>query len=182
MNFLVTLFAMACSVLGSLCLLRAYLWYQAISARDPMVRFVWTFTDWLVGPVSSIAKPRGGIEYSCILAALICALVQTLVSREFTGLPATAASFILMPFALVLTWTLETIVWLVIVYAICSWIRGGAIAYCNLLGTLLDPLLRPLRSIIPTYKGFDFSTLALLVILQLILAAIRPASMGVLLI
>ena len=52
MGFLLTVLAVVVGLLGSLLILRAYLWSLAISPRDPLVRFAWKLTDWLVNPVA----------------------------------------------------------------------------------------------------------------------------------
>jgi YggT family protein len=58
-------------------------------------------------------------------------------------------------------------VWLVIAYALLSWIKAGSEAG-YFLGRLVEPLLQPFRSVLPQIGGIDLSPLALLVFLQIL--------------
>ena len=107
MGFLLTVLAVVVGLLGSLLILRAYLWSLAISPRDPLVRFAWKLTDWLVNPVAYLVKPRGNWDLSSLAAALILAVAYTVFTREFTGLPATVAAFVAMPVALLVRWGVD---------------------------------------------------------------------------
>ena len=62
--------------------------------------------------------------------------------------------------------TLQTLFILVLGYAILSWVQPGSPAYL-LLGRLTEPLLAPLRRVIPTLGGVDLSALIVLVVLQI---------------
>lgn len=59
-----------------------------------------------------------------------------------------------------------------LIYAVMSWIpdlRGGKFAYY--LGRLVEPVLWPIRRIIPPLGGLDIAFLLLLLVLQLL---VRP--------
>jgi YggT family protein len=60
-----------------------------------------------------------------------------------------------------------------LVYAVMSWVpdlRGGRWAYY--LASIVEPLLTPIRRIIPPLGGLDLAFLVLLLVLQLL---VRPA-------
>ena len=75
MGILFTLLSIAFGFFGSLLILRAYLWTMAISPRDPIVRFVWTITDWLCNPIGYAVKPRGNWDWTSLAATLLTAVV-----------------------------------------------------------------------------------------------------------
>ena len=60
----------------------------------------------------------------------------------------------------------ELVVMLDRVRSILSWVQPGSAAYA-LLGRLTEPLLAPLRRVIPTIGGVDLSALVLLLLLQI---------------
>jgi YggT family protein len=62
---------------------------------------------------------------------------------------------------------MSSLVWLVIAYALLSWVRTGSEA-SYFLARLIEPLLQPLRSFLPQMGGIDLSPLALLVLLQIL--------------
>ena len=182
MNFLFWLVNLVASVLGCIILLRAYLWTLAISPRDPMVRFAWKLTDWLVNPVAYVVRARGNWDWASLASALIVALVVTIFAREVTGFPATGISFALAPFALVVKWAVDILTWCLIFYCVMSFFSNPFSPYYALLSTLVDPFLRPLRRIIPMIGRIDLTPLVLFVILSALQGyVITPASAGLLL-
>jgi YGGT family. len=63
---------------------------------------------------------------------------------------------------------------LVLVHAIGSWFpQVRESGFYRRLDALIEPLLRPIRSILPTYGNIDFSPLVLLLILYLIKYLLR---------
>jgi YggT family protein len=54
----------------------------------------------------------------------------------------------------------------VLAFAIISWVQPGSPMY-GLLGRLTEPLLAPLRRVIPQIGGVDLSALVLLLLLQI---------------
>ncbi len=165
---------------GSLLLLRAYFWTLAISPRDPIVGFIWRFTDWFVGPVAYVVKPKGNWEFSCLTAALVVALVQTLLMREVTGFPATPVAFLVAPIALLVRWGIDLLVWMVLIYAILSFMGPRYMGYMAFVGTMVDPFLRPFRRVIPRIGRFDVTPIILFLILSILARIVTPASMGML--
>jgi YggT family protein len=179
MSLLFSLFSMVTAVLGSMLLLRAYLWSLAISPRDPLVAFAWKFTDWLVNPIASLIKPRGVWDLPTLLSALIVAVAHTLVMKELTGFPVTASGFVLAPVALVFRWAIELVSWGVIIYCVMSFMtRARYSPFFALLHTLCNPFLSPIRKLLPTVKGFDLSPIVLFILLNVVLHFILPISHG----
>ena len=80
--------------------------------------------------------------------------------------PALSLKVPLFAVKMLLRVTLQTLFMLVLGYAILSWVQPRSAAY-GLLARLTEPLLAPLRRVIPTIGGVDLSALVLLVVLQL---------------
>jgi YggT family protein len=61
---------------------------------------------------------------------------------------------------------LSSLMWLVIVYAVMSWFNTSTdVRY--FLSQLVEPLLRPIRRVLPQMGGVDLSPIALLLLLQI---------------
>lgn len=167
----------ATSIVGALLLLRAWLYYWALSPRHPLVELSVRFTEWLVGPLSKIVKPKGGIAWPALLGALIVAFFAVLVHRTIGALPATPVGLLIAPFAMLARWALEMISWATIIWAVLSWVTPShPMTYT--LATLVDPFLRPIRKVLPTVGRFDFSPLVLIVIANALLIIVVPFSRG----
>lgn len=71
---------------------------------------------------------------------------------------------------------LNTIVWLytivLLIYAVASWIPDARGRWLEYLAMAVEPVLNPIRRIIPPMGGFDIAFLVLLLVLQMI---VRPA-------
>ena len=149
------------SCFGAILLLRAWLHYWALSPRHPLCEFVRRITDWLVVPISRVVPTRGGVHWSALLSALAVAVVAVLVHRTIGHLPATPIGLIIAPFAMMARWALEMISWGAIIWAVLSWVnRESPMTYT--LAVLLDPFMRPIRRVLPTFRGIDFSPLVLM--------------------
>jgi len=55
---------------------------------------------------------------------------------------------------------------LVFAFVIISWVQPGSYVH-GLLARLVEPLLRPLRRVVPAIGGVDLSAMALLLLLQI---------------
>ena len=66
LGYLVDLFT---ALLGSVLLLRAWVYAQAIPTADPIARFCIALTDWLVLPVAKTMRASGKWHWPAILSA-----------------------------------------------------------------------------------------------------------------
>jgi uncharacterized protein YggT (Ycf19 family) len=79
---------------------------------------------------------------------------------------------ILCAIAPILSWLVWAYTIVLLIYAVLSWIpdlRGGRFAYY--VASLVEPVLVPLRRVIPPLGGLDLSFLIVLLVLQLF---VRP--------
>lgn len=162
-------------------LLRAWMNWARVNMTGQPGGFVMALTDWLVKPLrrampKSLAQSR--IDWASLVAALLLALIYALCWGILFGVILGAgywtpglgpvALLTLFGFALkmLVRVALQTMFILVIGFAILSWVQPGSYAY-GVLGRLTEPLLAPLRRVIPTLGGVDLSALVLLILLQI---------------
>jgi len=73
-----------------------------------------------------------------------------------------------------LSFLINLLIILVLVHAIGSWFpQVRESGFYRKLDVLIEPLLRPIRNVLPTYGNVDFSPLVLLLILYLIKHLLR---------
>jgi len=153
-------------MLGGACLLRLYMQYQRIGFGNPIGRFVFALTDWIVLPLRKILPAIGKIDTASVVAVFLIELAQFallwLVMGRVGGLEMLP---VLVLFAVVRL-ALDGMFGLVIVYAILSWVRSES-PLVDVIDRLCAPLLRPFRKIIPLVGGIDLSPLAFLVALKI---------------
>lgn len=167
-------------VLIAAALLRAWMNWTRVNMRGQPGVFVMAVTDWCVKPLR-LALPKAvaqsKIDWASLLTALIFAVSYAVIwLMLFTivlgglGLaalePVMLLSLFALAFKLLLRVALQSLMILVIGFAILSWVQPGSPAY-SLLGRLTEPLLAPLRRIIPSVGGIDLSAIVLIVALQI---------------
>ncbi len=164
------LLEVAAGLVAGACLLRLYLQHQRIpmSSRsgNPMGRFIFALTDWLVLPLRRVLPAVGRWDLSSLGAAFLVQMAQFTVLWLLSGMAAGLLSVaVLAAFGLV-RMAIAGFTGLVIVYAILSWVQTRS-AVGDLLERLVMPLLGPIRRFVPLAGGVDLSPLVLLVLLQI---------------
>src|SRR5215208_6594434 len=69
----------AAGLLGGACLLRLYMQYQRVPFGNPVGRFVFALTDWLVLPLRRVLPSRGRIDIASVVGAFLIELAQFFV-------------------------------------------------------------------------------------------------------
>jgi YggT family protein len=154
----------AASVLGGVLLLR--FWMQAIRVRPPaqVAQFTFTLTDWLVRPMRRLVPGVGGFDWASLIGAFLVVLLANSIML-IAGWPAEA--IILGALFRFLNWIIYGFMALLIIEAVFSWINPHA-PLAPFIHALNDPLLRPLRRVIPPIGGIDLTVLVALILLQVL--------------
>jgi YggT family protein len=151
-------------LLGGACLLRLYMQVQRIPFGNPVGRFIFALTDWIVLPLRRVLPSYRKWDSASIIAAYLIELAQFGILWLMAGRSGAALVPLLALFGLVRL-VISGLIGLVIVYAILSWVQADS-PIADVIDRLCAPVLRPFRRMIPLVGGFDLSPLALLVVLQ----------------
>ena len=159
----------AATVLGAVLLLR--FWMQAIRVRPPasVAQFTFTLSDWLVKPLRRVVPGAGGYDWASLIGAFIVVLLAT--SIYFLA-GAGGEQVFLWALARFVKWIIYGFVALLIIEAIFSWVNPHA-PLAPFVHALNDPLLRPIRRVVPPIGGLDLSVLVAVLLLQIALYVIR---------
>lgn len=165
MNFLNFVILTLIQLYISVLLLRV--WMQCVRADfyNPFSQFVVKITQPIIRPLRSIIPSIGPIDTASILLAYVLVLLELIIPSYLSG---TSIPFSLMlPFALIelLTAAGKMIFWLIIIRAILSWVSQGRNPIDRLLLQLTEPLMSPIRRVIPAMGGLDFSAMIVILIL-----------------
>ena len=159
------LFDVAAGLLSGVCLLRAYMQWQRLSFANPIGQLVFALSDWLVLPLRRMLPAAKRWDWTCLLAALLVQLLHYVLLWLLLG---AGAGWTALPW-LALFGTLRVAIsgtiGLLIVYAVMSWVQARS-PVADILARLCEPLLRPVRRLVPLLGGIDLSPLVLLVLLQ----------------
>ena len=153
-------------LLGGACLLRLYMQHQRVPFGNPIGRFVFALTDWLVLPLRRVLPAYRRWDSASLIAAYLIELAQFSLLWAVIGAGGFENVLLLSVFGL-LRLAISTATALVIVYAVLSWVQNDS-PLSDVMDRLCAPMLRPIRRIIPLVGGIDLSPLVLLVLLQVL--------------
>ena len=129
--------------------------------RNQIAHFVLVVTNPVIMPLRRVLPPLGKMDSASIISiALVAAADIALISLiAGNGVPPPLLFTWLLLFTLLRTF-LQFFLGAIIIFAILSWIvAAGYNPAMALLGSVVEPVLRPFRRLIPPIANFDLSVL-----------------------
>lgn len=166
------------SLLAVACLLRAYAHRVHLNPHNPISQFVSALTDWLVKPLRRLIPVRRSMDWASVLAAVLVAALTALLFFVVVGgvsVPNPGAVLFLAVVWLI-RWSLYLMMGLVIVQAVLSWVNPYA-PLAPAIQQLTQPFLAPIRRVVPLVGNVDLSPLVAILLIQVLLMLIDPASL-----
>lgn len=150
-------------LLGAVLLLR--FWMQAIRVRPPssVAQFTFQLSDWLVRPLRRIVPGVGGFDWASLIGAFLIVFLATSV-MFIAGV--SVQTVLLMALQRFLEWILYGFMALLVIEAVFSWVNPHA-PLAPFIRALNEPLLRPIRRVVPLVGNLDLSMLVALILLQI---------------
>ena len=149
-------------------LLRVILPLVDAGFRNPIGEAVLKVTDPLVLPLRRLFKPVGRIDVAAVLALVLVQLLATVLLLGLGGVGALALPVVVLhALRSLLDLTLQFFTVCLLIYVVLSWVapdvRNPAV---QLLARVCEPVLRPVRRVLPPLGGLDLSPLLVLIALQ----------------
>lgn len=143
-------------------LLRVWMQWARCDFYNPFSQFVVKATQPIVGPLRKVIPAMGPIDSASLLVAFVlCVLKAIALFMVITFQPIIWVSAVL-----ILVKTIGLLIfWVLMLMAIMSWISRGRSPVEFVLMQLADPLLRPIRKLLPSMGGIDFSPMVLVLVL-----------------
>jgi len=157
------------SLLAGLCLLRAYMQWHGIrmGMGNNMAPWVMGLTDWLVLPLRRILPKVGRVDLGSLSAAFAIMLVQAVLLALLFGAGLNPVSLLLGALIDLLALVLSSVFWLLVIGIAVSWLRVDE-ATVYWVQSLVEPLLRPVRRLLPTVAGLDLSPMVLILLIKVL--------------
>lgn len=155
------------SVLGGVLLLR--FWMQAIRVRPPssLAQFLFQTTDWLVKPLRRLLPGVAGYDWASVVGAFLIALLSMLIDLWIVS-ALSAQGVLLLSLMRLFQWVLYGFMGLLLIEVVFSWVNPHA-PLAPFVRALNDPLMRPLRRVIPPIGNVDLSPLVAFLLLRIAL-------------
>lgn len=171
-------------VVGGASLLRLYMQFlripMSVRSGNPLGRFVFALTDWIVLPLRRVLPAVGALDTASLVAAFLLQLAHFAILWLVAG---AGGGFFAVPILALfglLRMAISGMTVAVIVYAVLSWLPTPSVI-SGVMARLVEPLLRPIRRILPLVGGIDLSPLVLLLVLQvaaIVLDSLQAGALG----
>ena len=155
-------------------LIRFLLQWVRADFHNPLSQFIVAVTAPLVRPARRIIPGWRGLDLATLLVALVLELVLTLILNSLSGPPAPSAGMLLLDALQRLAVNATRLLFFVVLLrVILSWVSpGGYHPIAAILISLTEPLIRPVRRLIPPIGGLDLAPLFVLIGLQALIVAL----------
>ncbi|WP_026957709.1 MULTISPECIES: YggT family protein [Aliagarivorans] len=147
-------------------LLRVWLQLARADFYNPLSQFVVKATNPVVAPLRRIIPGVGGIDWASLLFAFVVAAAKWALLfqiragvTDWQGIPIIAALNVVKEAGTMVFWVL-------LLRAILSWVSQGRSPIEYVLHQLSEPLLAPIRRVVPVMGGLDLSVLVLFIALN----------------
>ncbi|TYA16173.1 YggT family protein [Aggregatibacter actinomycetemcomitans] len=169
MNSIQFLIATAISVYSFILILRTWFQLAGVDFYNPLSQALVKATQPVVVPLSKLAPTVKGVNTAALLACFILGLVKFPLLNLFGTIGAAS----LFEYAIIGVLSVvhsigEAIFYVLLVGAILSWFNRGASQTQYLLYQLSEPVLRPVRKILPNTGMIDFSPMVVVFVLYLL--------------
>jgi YggT family protein len=149
-------------------LLRLLLQLSRADFRNPIAQAVLRLTSWLVLPLRRVLPPLGRVDTASWVAGLLAQVAATaVVFVMLTGVAMPLGPLLVNAARDLIVATIQLYTVAIVVYALLSFIAPGTYSPAvGLLSSLCNPLMQPVRRVLPPIGGLDFSPLVLILALQ----------------
>jgi YggT family protein len=156
-------------------LLRLLFQWVRADFRDPMADAIVRVTNWLIMPLRKILPPIGKVDTATIVAIIAIASLRTFAAMAMSGGGVGNVVVFLQRTALDMAdMVLKVYLFAMLLYALTSFVSPGAYAPgVRLLAKLCEPILKPVRRIIPRIGQIDFSVLWVSIVIGALLVLLR---------
>ena len=154
-------------------LLRFIMQWIRADFYNPLAQFIVRATNPLVVPARRLIPASSGIDLPTLVLLVLLEVIATWLLLYVASSPATLIQFAVFVLLRLVSLTLSLYTWTILVYVILGWISpGGYHPLTMMLAELNEPVLRPIRRLLPPISGLDLSPLLAVILIQALSLAI----------
>ena len=147
-------------------LIRIWMQWSRCDFYNPFAQFIVKITQPIVGPLRRIIPSIGPIDTASLLVAFILTILKYLVLLLIQVGALSLDPMNLLVGLLSLLKSAGTLVfWVIIIRSLMSWISQGRSPIEYVLMQLTEPMMAPIRRVLPAMGGIDFSAMIVILIL-----------------
>ncbi|GLT17141.1 membrane protein [Vibrio zhanjiangensis] len=146
------------------------IWLQAARADfyNPFSQFIVKATQPVIAPLRRVIPSVGSIDLATVFFAYVLCILKfvALILVASSGSVSFSAEFLYLGLLSLVKAAGGLLFWVLLIRAILSWVSQGRSPIEYVFHQLTEPMLAPIRRIIPAMGGFDLSVLVLFIGLQ----------------
>ncbi|MCG9696022.1 YggT family protein [Shewanella sp. Isolate11] len=144
------------------------IWLQVARADfyNPFSQFVVKATHPIVAPMRRVLPAMGGLDTASVVLAILVVVLKFVILSLIAGAAISLPTILLVSVVSVCKQAGVLLFWMLILRAILSWVSQGHNPIEMVMGQLTEPLLSPIRRILPPMGGLDLSLLVMMIILN----------------
>ena len=156
-------------------LLRLLFQFVRANFRDPMADAIVRATNWLILPLRKVIPPIGKVDTATVVAVVVVASARTAVLLWLDGTGfGDPLLFLRITLVGLVDLTLRIYLFALLLYWLTGFVSpGGYAPGVRLLAQLCEPILKPVRRIIPPIGQIDFSVLWVSIAIGALLILLR---------
>ena len=156
-------------------LLRLLFQFVRANFRDPMADAIVRATNWLILPLRKVLPPIYKLDTATVVAVVVVAAARTAVLLWLDGTGfGDPLLFLRITLVGLVDLTLRIYLFALLLYWLTSFVTpGGYAPGVRLLAQLCEPILKPVRRIIPPIGQIDFSVLWVSIAIGALLILLR---------
>jgi YggT family protein len=140
---------------------------------NPLAQFIVRATNPLVVPARRILPATSSIDLPTLVVLILIEGAATWLLLNIASVSWTWDVFATYVLLRLVSLTLSLYTWTILVYVILSWLTpGGYHPLMMILAEINQPVLRPIRSVLPPISGLDLSPLLAIILIQAVSLAI----------
>jgi YggT family protein len=162
-------------------LLRFIMQWTRADFYNPFAQFIVRVTNPLVQPARRLVPSAGSVDVPTLAVLLLLEGLVTWALLSMFNLTVPIGNFIVYVLLRLINLTLWFYTGAIIVHVILSWVGQGRYSPIGaILADLVEPVLRPVRKVIPPIGGLDLTPLLVLILIQAVVRALLPLLLPVL--
>ncbi|MFN2308237.1 MAG: YggT family protein [Gammaproteobacteria bacterium] len=142
---------------------------------NPVSQFLVKVTNPLLVPLRRLIPSVGGIDLASVLLMLAVQMLGIALILLLRGGGISLLALVFISLAELVDLAFKVFIYGILIQAILSWVNPGAYnPAVNLLHSLTEPVLRPVRRLLPPISGLDLSPLLAILLLEVVRRLVVP--------
>lgn len=141
---------------------------------NPLSQFLVKITNPVLAPLRRLIPPLGKLDTAAVVLALGLMILKVFLLVGIQGDSVNFVTVIVFSVVELLRMVINIYIFALIIQAVLSWVGnsyGNPLA--DLLNSMTDPILRPIRRVVPTIGMVDLSPMVAILLLYVVLIVLR---------